>query len=329
MKLLVVGGAGYVGGALTDLMNQLSMDFGVLDNLLYEDRYLKKVQFYRADIRETQKLLEIATQFDVVIWLAALVGDPLCALNPTLTKKINTDALINFAKVYKGKIVFMSTCSVYGAQSGILNEESPLNPLSLYAITKLESETKLIELKPNSLIFRLGTLFGISDEFARLRADLVLNVLCMRAVYAGELTVFGGSQYRPLLHVKDVGRAILSGLEANAEGIFNLHCENITIVELAKKIQNAIPSVRLTISEQSFQDSRNYSVSSAKAIETFGFHPNYDVNYGIQEVVSVMKEGRFSQILDSAYSNADKMRDQFASISNPIVKEYFVGGNND
>lgn len=326
MTILVVGGAGYVGGALTDLLlNEKDIEFTVFDNLLYEDRFLKNVDFVRGDIRNTKFLSNLAKNYEVVIWLAALVGDPLCALNEELTIETNTNSLIRFAECYSGKIVFMSTCSVYGAQDGLLTESSPANPLSLYAMTKLDSEVKLLKLKPDSLVFRLGTLFGISDEFARLRADLVLNVLVMRAVFAGELTVFGGEQYRPLLHVKDVGRAILAGIMSGSSGIFNLHSENITIVQLAKRIKELDNQITIQISEQTFQDTRNYSVSSEKAFKNFGFEPKYDVSFGIHEVFKTLTEGRFPRILDETYSNVDKMRNIFVPISNSLVQEYYKG----
>jgi nucleoside-diphosphate-sugar epimerase len=326
MKILVVGGAGYVGGALTDLLSKAnSLEFTVLDNLLYEDRFLKNVNFIYGDIRDTKRLNQIALDYDTVVWLAALVGDPLCALNKDLTIETNTNSLIRFAEDYKGKIVFMSTCSVYGAQDGLLTEESETNPLSLYAVTKLESEKRLLELKPDSLIFRLGTLFGMSDEFARLRADLVLNVLVMRAVFAGELTVFGGEQYRPLLHVKDVGRAILQGISSNASGIFNLHSENVTIIQLAQRIKQIDQNITIQVSTQTFQDARNYSVTSEKANKCFSFQTKFDVDYGINEVYKTLIEGRFPRILDETYSNVDKMRSKFIPISNSLVKEYYKG----
>lgn len=327
MRILVVGGAGYVGGALTDLLKiKGDVSFAVFDDLLYEDRYLKKVNFVRGDIRETAKLLNVAKDYDVVIWLAALVGDPLCALNEELTWEINTHSLKRFSENYSGKIVFMSTCSVYGAQDGLLVEDSPTNPLSLYAVTKLESESILFANKSDSLIFRLGTLFGISDEFARLRADLVLNVLVMRAVYAGQLTVFGGTQYRPLLHVKDVGNAILDALHYNASGIYNLHSENITIVQLAQKIKDYYPDLLIEVTDQAFQDSRNYSVSSKKAQTDFGFRPRFDIHLGIEEVYKTLKEGRFPQILSDTYSNVDKMRNAFKTINSPTVLEFYKRG---
>jgi nucleoside-diphosphate-sugar epimerase len=325
-KMLIVGGAGYVGGAFTTkLQKSEQYDFTVYDELFYEDRYLKNVSFIRGDIRDTAKLLEIARNYEVVVWLAALVGDPLCALNSELTFEINTHSLERFSSHYEGKIVFMSTCSVYGAQDGLLNESSATNPLSLYAETKLLSETILLNKKPESLVLRLGTLFGISDEFARLRADLVLNVLVMRAVYAGELTVFGGNQFRPLLHVKDVASAIISGLKVNASGVYNVHNENITIVQLAEKIQNYDPNVNIEVTEQTFQDSRNYSVSSEKAKKDFGFTPEFNTEYGIKEVYVTLKDGRFPRILDQNYSNVDKMREFFTKIKNPIMDEYFKG----
>ena len=327
-KILVVGGAGYVGGAFTEsLTKNVNFKFSVYDDLLYEDRYLKDVDFIRGDIRDTDRLLVLAREYDVVVWLAALVGDPLCALNESLTWEINTHSLIRFAKSFQGKIVFMSTCSVYGAQDGLLNEESETNPLSLYAITKLASEEALLALKPDSLIFRLGTLFGISDEFARLRADLVLNVLVMRAVFAKELTVFGGEQFRPLLHVKDVGDAIIRGLLQQSVGVYNLHVENVSIIQLARRISELDSDIKMEISEQTFQDARNYSVSSEKAKREFNFQPNFDVDFGIHEVYSALSTGRFPRILDETYSNVDKMRTQFIPVQNSIVREYFKARN--
>lgn len=327
MKILVVGGSGYVGGALTDLLkHDDSIQFAVFDNLIYEDRFLKKVDFVRGDIRDTETLVTIAERYDVVVWLAALVGDPLCALDENLTWEINTRSLERFALKFKGKMVFMSTCSVYGAQEGLLTESSDISPLSLYAKSKIESEKVLAATKPDSLIFRLGTLFGISDEFARLRADLVLNVLVMRAVYAGELTVFGGAQYRPLLHVKDVAGAIKSALINGSSGIYNLHCENTTIIELAKRIKHfSKEEIVLNVTETSFQDARNYSVSSEKAKVDFGFSPRYDVDFGIKEVFETLQQGRFPRILDATYSNVDKMRNAFVPIENSIVSQYFKG----
>jgi len=323
LKILVVGGAGYVGGSLVDELTRQGFGVAVYDKLLYENKYLKRVEFFKGDIRDVDRITNVAKYFDIVIWLAALVGDPLCALSPELTKKINEDVPIEFAKRFNGKMVFMSTCSIYGAQEGILNESSPTAPLSLYAQTKFNAETAILAIKPDALVFRLGTLFGLSDEHARLRADLVLNLLVMRAVFAREITVFGGQQYRPLLHVRDVGIAIIDALHVGASGAFNLHCENITIVELGKRISVKVPNVVLTITEQSFQDSRNYAVTSELACHTFGFKPKFDVNFGIEEVKLALEEGRFPRILDPNFSNADMMRDFLSLTKNSLMREVF------
>ncbi len=130
MKVLVVGGAGYVGGYLVDLLLEHGHDVDVYDCLLYEDQYLKPVNFTRGDIRNSEVLHEKGSKSDCVIWLAALVGDPACSIDPDLTRAVNTFALANFVKNFDGKLIFLSTCSVYGAQEGLLTEDSPTNPLS-------------------------------------------------------------------------------------------------------------------------------------------------------------------------------------------------------
>jgi nucleoside-diphosphate-sugar epimerase len=290
---------------------------------LYENRYLKDVQFIYGDIRDQSRLQKLASEFDTVIWLAAFVGDPLCALNPELTREINEEIPVSFSKSFSGKFIFMSTCSVYGAQEGLLKEESPKSPLSIYAETKFNAETRILENNPESIVFRLGTLFGLSDSHARLRADLVLNLLVMRAVYAKEVTVFGGQQFRPLLHVRDVGLAIIAAVTKEASGVFNLHCENITIVELGQRIVEKNPDVKLTITEQNFQDSRNYAVSSDKAAEIFGFNPKFSVDFGINEVGNALREGRFPKILDPSFSNADMMRQTLKLNDGPLLREVF------
>ena len=133
---------------------------------------------------------------DAVIWLAAIVGDGACQLNPEITVEVNQEAVGWMARHFDGRIVFMSTCSVYGAQDNIeLNEDSPTAPLSMYAASKLAAETYLRS--TNAIMFRLGTLFGVGDEFSRVRLDLVVNTLTVRAWQNGKISVFGGDQFRP------------------------------------------------------------------------------------------------------------------------------------
>ena len=166
-NVLIVGGAGYVGGAITDLIQQSNYNVRVYDALIYEDSFRKPVDFVYGDVRDHEKLIPQLKWADAVIWLAAIVGDGACQLNPELTKSINQDSVAWLADNYDGRIVFMSTCSVYGAQNNELNETSGTNPLSLYAETKLNAE-KFLKHK-DAIIFRLGTLFGVGDLYSRIR----------------------------------------------------------------------------------------------------------------------------------------------------------------
>ena len=224
-KILVVGGAGYVGGVIVDiLLKKKKYDVTVFDNLLYEDSYRKDCKFIFGDIRDNKFYKSSLNNYDSIIWLAALVGDGACSINPNLTNEINFETLKKLKKNYRKKIIFISTCSVYGAQEGILNENSSVNPLSYYASSKLKCE-KILK-NTNSIIFRLGTLFGVSDNYSRIRMDLVVNTLCAKAFFEKKLSVFGGDQFRPILHVKDVGRAIEIAINSNRKGIYNLSYKN-------------------------------------------------------------------------------------------------------
>jgi len=178
-NVLLVGGAGYVGGAVTDLLMETEHNVRVYDALLYEESYRKPVEFVFGDVRDRGLLREQLKWADVVVWLAALVGDGACELHPRVTVHINQESVWWMSENFDGRILFLSTCSVYGAQNGLLYESSPTLPLSLYAETKLGAECHLA--KKNAIIFRLGTLFGVGDLFARVRLDLVLNVLTAKA----------------------------------------------------------------------------------------------------------------------------------------------------
>src|SRR5271157_2606726 len=150
-KVLVVGGAGYIGGAVTDELLANRIPFTVYDSLLYEPHYLKKVDFIRGDVRDTDLLRSILSHYTHVIWLAAIVGDGACEVNRDLTQAVNRDSVKWLAENYSGRVVFTSTCSVYGEHEGEVSEDGVTNPLSLYASTKLEAESYL---RGNALMFR-------------------------------------------------------------------------------------------------------------------------------------------------------------------------------
>ena len=302
MKILIVGGAGYVGGYVTDLLlDSKEHEILVFDNLLYESQYQKNVNFIYGDIRDKKLLKKYLDWADSVVWMAALVGDGACSINPAITNDINFKSVEFLAENFDGKIIFFSTCSVYGAQDDILNEDSKTNPLSVYASTKLEAEKLLI--KKDALIFRLGTLFGVGDLFSRIRMDLVVNVLTAKAILEKKLTVFGGAQYRPLLHVKDAARIIRDSISSKNKGIYNLHLENTKIIDLAENIKNHFEDVQIEKVNIKFQDARNYRADGSKLKKDFNFIPKYSVDDGINEVKKLIIENRIKDANDPRYTN--------------------------
>lgn len=304
-RILIVGGAGYIGGYLTDLLLKQGFDVVVYDALLYEDRYMKDVPFIYGDVRETDKLSKIIGDFDVVIWLAALVGDGACSLDPDLTRKINLSSVEWLVNNFDGKIIFTSTCSVYGASpdDSILKLEDT-NPISLYATTKLEAEKIILEKSKDPLIFRLGTLFGLGDEHSRIRLDLVVNILTKKGTLGEPLTVFGGGQWRPLLHVKDVGEAILFGIENDVDGLYNLGEKNYRIKDIAYEIEKVIPEeVVITFHNVKFEDLRNYRVDPGR-YKSLGWEPKYSLEGGVTEIHKIIKENRIKDPAALTYSNA-------------------------
>lgn len=312
-NVLVVGGAGYVGGSVTDILLSKSDQYNVrvYDNLTYEESYFKPVPFIYGDILDTKKLKRELEWADAVIWLAAIVGDGACKWDETLTKKVNQDSVAWLVKNFKKRIVFTSTCSVYGAQNDlILRETSTVGPLSLYAYTKVECE-KILK-NSDAVIFRLGTLFGHSDNHARVRLDLVANLMTARACLSGPLSVFGGKQYRPLLHVRDAAMALVSAIEfkkTKTAEIYNIGSINIKILDLAKKIQKMFPKTKLEITEMPFEDTRNYQVNWDKATKAFGFKTKYSLDEGIKEMGELFLNHRIKDLNNPRYSNQTFLKD--------------------
>ena len=299
-KTLVIGGAGYIGGALTNING----DLHVADNLLFEDRYLKPVNFTYLDVRDLKVLDSIVHNYNTLIVLAGLVGDPACTVDEQLTYDINVKHIKWLAENYRGKIIYTSSCSVYGKNDNLIDETAQPNPLSIYAETKLIAEEYLLNYKPDSLIFRLGTLYGIGDHYSRPRLDLVVNVLTLRAAKGLPLKVFGGDQWRPIINVHDVAEGILYGMDNNLSGVYNLAEKNVTIAQLAETINKVVPDIEIFYEDILFEDRRNYKVKTDKILAT-GWEPFYNLEQGIKKLYKTFKENRLKDVDNIIYHNGN------------------------
>lgn len=315
-RILVTGGAGYIGDSVVKYLLGYSPDdvirVDVLDDLIYGGSYMRDVPFIRADIRNTDKMRSVLTKhggYDAVIHLAALVGDGACAVNPHTTTEINLEATKNIAMQCRDtntRFVFASTCSVYGANNKLLDEDSDVNPLSIYAQTKLAAEDFIKDNLTDYVIFRLGTLFGMSTEYARVRCDLVANILTYKACQGETLSVHGGEQWRPLLHVRDAAKGFaLAAIKPSmfAPGTYILAAKNYRIGDLAAEIVKTVGNGDIESTPRAFEDLRNYKVNVRKA-NAAHFHADRSVRAGVLEMKKILEEGRISDVWSPEFHNA-------------------------
>jgi nucleoside-diphosphate-sugar epimerase len=279
------------------------------------------LEVVRADFRQVDKVVEAMRDVDAVIHLGAIVGDPACSLDEELTIEVNLMATRMIAEVAKGssvnRFIFASTCSVYGANDQLLNEHSALNPVSLYARSKIASERVLIQMADERfapVILRFGTIYGLSD---RTRFDLVINLLTAKAIVDGQITVFGGDQWRPFLHVDDAALALLRCMEAPLSLVrgqaFNVGSDeqNYTIRRVAEMIQHVVPTAQI-IDGGTDRDQRNYRVDFSKIRNVLNFYPQWTVEQGVQQVIEAIQSGRVVDYRDARYSNVKFLSEEGA-----------------
>jgi len=312
-NILIVGGAGYIGGITTDIFLKHNYKVTIYSNLLYEDsyrKYHKNLEFVYGDIRDREKLLIELNKSDAVIWLAAIVGDGACQINPELTYEINTESVKWLCENYNKRILFPSTCSVYGVQKeeGLLTEESETNPISIYAESKLKAEKYLLDHK-DSLIFRLGTVFGVGDQFSRIRMDLVVNTMVAKVFNHNKIKVYGGEQFRPLISVNDIGNLFYKNIISSHNGIFNIAKENIKMIDLANKIKNIFPNCELEIEDMPFQDTRNYKVSNNKMRNILKFKPRFTIGDEIQKLWYLISTRRIKDVNNYKFINEKYLKE--------------------
>ena len=307
--ILVTGGAGYLGSTMVPELLNAGYKVTVIDNFMFKQTSLNHVchhpnfEVVKGDIRVESAMLPLMKKADVIIPLAALVGAPLCTKDPVGATTINHDAIMMMLKhVSKDQILLMPTTnSAYGTgdENNYCTEESPLRPISQYAIEKVEIEKAFMD-HPNSISFRLATVFGMSP---RMRIDLLVNDFTYRAVYDRFVVLFESQFKRNYIHVRDVMRVFMHALENydKMKGqIYNvgLSDANVSKKELCEHIAKQVPEfVYLDAPVGKDPDQRNYIVSNAK-IEATGFKQQYSLDAGIAELIK-----GYSMIRNSLYGN--------------------------
>ena len=316
-RVLVTGGAGYLGSVLVRKLLDEGFEVVVLDALYFKDDSIKdlysnpKFSLIKGNIENIGDLSKALVNINSVIHLAGIVGDPACNIDPLFTIQTNffaTQAFIRMCKYYKvEKFIFASTCSVYGTGKDLLNEKSPTNPVSLYARSKLEAEKILLSECDDSigiLILRMATLYGWSY---RPRFDLVANLFAAKAAIGEEIIVQGGSQRRPLLHLGDAINAFLLALKApvkvSSGQIFNVgsNDENYTILEIANIVKEVDSTAKITVDENVI-DKRDYWVDFSKIERVLKFKAKRDLKSSIKEIMNNVKNKKID-IRDPKYSN--------------------------
>lgn len=307
MKILVTGGAGYIGSVLVSELLCKGYQVKVLDNLMYDQTSLlyychdENFEFVKGDVRDKGSVENSLKAADVIIPLAAIVGAPACNNDPESAKSINLDAIrmLNSLRSREQWVIFPTTNSGYGTTSGEVycTEETPMEPVSLYGRTKVEAEKLLLD-SENTITLRLATVFGISP---RMRIDLLVNSFVYEAVNRGYLIVFEKDFKRNYIHIRDVADCFVHCIQHFSEmkdEPYNvgLNEANLSKEELANKIKEYIPNFYVHYSEVgSDPDKRNYIVSNDKIMRK-GFVAKRGIDYGIEELIKGYKmipKGKF------------------------------------
>jgi lipopolysaccharide/colanic/teichoic acid biosynthesis glycosyltransferase/nucleoside-diphosphate-sugar epimerase len=311
--VLVTGGAGYIGTHLVRKLLARGHRVRLLDTFLYGDEGLRDLQGHprlemmEGDIRHLRTMATAVKGVDSVIALAALVGDAACDLDVDETMSTNLEATQLLVDVCQRadvrRIVFASSCSVYGANSHLfLNEGSWLNPVSLYARTRLRSEEILLRHadRLSVAILRLSTVFGLSY---RMRLDLLVNTFTAHAFFDGRIRVMGGQQYRPNVHAQDAAEAFILVSQVRGE-VFNVgdNALNHSVLDIARLVQAELPKTKIEITDE-FQDRRDYRVSFEKIRHVLAFRPAFTVESGIREMAQAFREGAVTAPKDERYHN--------------------------
>ena len=327
-SILITGGAGYVGSVLVRKLVSLGYDVKVIDSLVFGNDGIsslineKKIEFFNLDIRETEKISSIIQNIDCVIHLAAIVGEPLCKKIPDAAKQINEFATKNLVNICKNKkvkrFIFASTCSNYGSSQNVVNESSPVMPLSLYSECKVNSEKFILDQNNDifeTCVLRFATAHGLSP---RMRFDLLVQEFMRDAIVDKKISIFGADFWRPLVHVEDMADACISAIDASSQlisgQIYNVgnDKENYTKIKLAEIIKEFITDIEIEIIK-SKKDPRNYKVSFEKIENSLNFEPKYTVRDSVIEILNDIQSGKIDP-RDSEFSNMSRLTEKINTL---------------
>ena len=318
-NILVIGGAGYIGSVLTRKLVLSKYNVKVLDSLIFGRAGISdlvsnnSVNLFVGDIRNKKIVSDVLKEVDCVVHLAAIVGDPLCSKIPKAAKQINELATKQIVDSCKKsgvqRFIFASTCSNYGSSLGTVNEDTPLESLSLYSETKVKSESYVLDSKEENFepcVLRFATAYGISP---RMRFDLLVQEFIRDALIDKKISIFGPNHWRPLVHVDDIASACIAAIEnsSNISGeVYNVgdNKQNYTKNGLAELVQKHIPSSTIEITE-SKQDLRSYKVSFDKIRNNLNFRVLKTVEDGILEILNQINNGTLNP-QNSQFSNLSK-----------------------
>lgn len=311
MRVLVTGGAGYIGSRLSGDLLSYGHEVTVFDSLVYGGQSLlsfignKSFRFAPGDIRDSSALQQAIEGKDAIVHLAAVVGDQACNVDKVAAEKINRDAAVTALQVAQVKgverFVFFSTCSNYGVSSPnvLADEDSELRPLSLYARTKVDVEKTILQSRHEltATVLRLGTICGVS---ARMRFDLLINEMARDAALGRRIEIYKPQAWRPFLHVCDVGPAVEAILQADSQRVnrrvFNVVGENHKKSDLIALASRHFPDADIRVTDGQ-PDDRDYRVSGARIERELGFKPLRTIESAFVETARAVADGLFSDPL--------------------------------
>lgn len=283
-NIIITGGLGYIGSVLVN-GSPNNWKITILDNCSMGNNNIqlgKKVNFISGDIRNYDLIEELIKKSDVIVHLAGIVGEASFQKNPSIATEINQNAtkkIVHFTKKYKKKLIFMSTCSIYGFNSKLCTEETVPNPVDDYSRSKIESEFDIKQELDNFVIFRLGTVYGWSP---RMRFDIIINKIIEKKLWGEPIEIFGGEQWRPFIHVEDAANALILAVEKSVRNeVFNLVAENHKLLEVAENITNNLK----IISEKT--DNRSYYADNQKIKKLLGWQPKMNIEKTIEKFSKV------------------------------------------